>query len=138
MQVVLSITKGSAALLALAEVDDQQPQNTLYHAFAELGRVVRTTLHLEVRFQTGAAFWDSGSHDQNRSVSGFLWLGLLWRRQDRFGHAILWRMKRIKYKDLVANAIMLHNVVEYDRRFTRYATRGYAVTAELVATLSPI
>jgi hypothetical protein len=45
--------------------------------------------------------------------------------------------KRIKYKDLIANAIMLHNVVDMTNVLHEMSQEGFAVTPEAVATFSP-
>ena len=45
--------------------------------------------------------------------------------------------KRIKYKGLIANAIMLHNVVDMTNVLHEMAREGYPVTPEVVATFSP-
>jgi TnpA family transposase len=45
--------------------------------------------------------------------------------------------KHIKYKDLIANAIMLHNVVDMTDVLHEMAWEGFAVTADDVATFSP-
>jgi hypothetical protein len=45
--------------------------------------------------------------------------------------------KRIKYKDLIANAIMLQNVVDMTNGLAELLQEGHEVTAEIVATFSP-
>ena len=45
--------------------------------------------------------------------------------------------KIIKYKDLIANAIMLQNVVDMTDVLHGMTQEGYAVTTDVVATLSP-
>lgn len=45
--------------------------------------------------------------------------------------------KRIKYKDLIANAIMHQNVVDMTDALHEMAREGYHVSSEAVATLSP-
>src|SRR5262252_2711501 len=45
--------------------------------------------------------------------------------------------KRIKYRDLVANAIMLHNVVDMTHVLRELQQEGIRVTPELVSRLSP-
>jgi hypothetical protein len=45
--------------------------------------------------------------------------------------------KRVKYTDLVANALILHNVVDMSVALERLAARGYVVTPETVSALSP-
>ena len=45
--------------------------------------------------------------------------------------------KRIKYKDLIANAEMLHNVVDMTHVLYDMSREGYAISSEVVATFSP-
>ena len=45
--------------------------------------------------------------------------------------------KRIKYRDLVANAIMLHNVVDMTNVLVALHQEGVCVTPEAVSRLSP-
>lgn len=45
--------------------------------------------------------------------------------------------KRVKYTDLLANALILHNVVDMSVALERLAARGYPVTPETVSALSP-
>ena len=45
--------------------------------------------------------------------------------------------KRIKYRDLVANALMLHNVVDMTNALSALQQEGVCVTPEAVRRLSP-
>jgi len=45
--------------------------------------------------------------------------------------------KRIKYRDLVANAIMLHNVVDMTNALSALQQEGVCVPPEAVRRLSP-
>ena len=45
--------------------------------------------------------------------------------------------KRIKYHDLVANAVMLHNVVDMTAVLRKLQQEGICVTPEIVRRLSP-
>ena len=45
--------------------------------------------------------------------------------------------KRIKYRDLVANAVMLHNVVDMTNVLRDLQQEGICMTPEIVARLSP-
>ena len=45
--------------------------------------------------------------------------------------------KRIKYRDLVANAIMLHNVVDMTNALVALQQEGVCVTPEATSRLSP-
>ena len=45
--------------------------------------------------------------------------------------------KRVKYTSVVANAIMLHNVVDLTATVNELVAEGMTVTEEMVAHLSP-
>jgi hypothetical protein len=45
--------------------------------------------------------------------------------------------KRVKYTDLLANALILHTVVDMSVALERLGARGYQVTPEAVRALSP-
>jgi len=45
--------------------------------------------------------------------------------------------KRIKYTDLVANALILQNVADMTRLLPKLVEQGHIVTRETLATLSP-
>ena len=45
--------------------------------------------------------------------------------------------KRVKYNDLVANALILHNVVDMTGVLREMAREGYSITREDVGALSP-
>jgi hypothetical protein len=45
--------------------------------------------------------------------------------------------KQVKHKDLIANAIMLQNVVDMTDALYDMAREGHLVTQEVVATISP-
>jgi hypothetical protein len=45
--------------------------------------------------------------------------------------------KRIKYNDLVANLVMLHNVVDMTRVLRQLQAEGYPVTRDILAHISP-
>ena len=43
----------------------------------------------------------------------------------------------MKYLDVIANAIMLHNVSDLTRVLNSMADEGFRITPELIASLSP-
>jgi hypothetical protein len=47
------------------------------------------------------------------------------------------QLKQVKYMDLVASAIMLHNVADLTELLSDMAAEGLPVTKELVSRLSP-
>jgi TnpA family transposase len=137
MQVVLSIQAGLVLpSMLLRKLGSHNRQNRLYRAFRELGRVVRTRFLL--RFVSDGELRQSIRAETTKieSYNDFLdWVG--------FGGPVLKsgdpveQLKQVKYMDLVANAIMLHNVVDLTEVLSTMVAEGLTVTKALVARLSP-
>ena len=137
MQVVLSIQAGKVLpSMLLQKLGVYARKNKLYKAFRELGRVIRTiylleyisnkTLRIEVRQATTKV----------ESFHAFCdWLSF-------GGHTLttgdpVEQEKRIKYVSLIANAVMLHNVVDLTRVLNQLAEEGFEITQEKAKGLSP-
>ncbi len=137
MQVVLSIQAGKVLpSMLLRKLGSRSRQNRLYRAFRELGRVVRTLFLL--RFVSEAELRQSIRAETTKieSYNDFLdWIG--------FGGPVLKsgdpieQLKQVKYMDLVANAVMLHNVADLTDVLAGMAEEGLPVTRELASKLSP-
>ena len=111
-------------------------QNKLYCAFRELGRVELTLFLL--RYISEADFRKGIRAETTKieSYHDFLdWVG--------FGGPVLKsgdpveQVKQVKYMDLVANAIMLHNVADLTGVLNDMAAEGWSLTKDLVGRLSP-
>ncbi|MCC6607984.1 MAG: Tn3 family transposase [Anaerolineae bacterium] len=138
MQVVLSIHIGKLLpSWLLQKLNTDSPKNKLYLAFRELGRVIRTMFLLEfvsdtqLRREVRAATTKIESYNDFSQWITFGGDGILKSRDP------VENEKVIKYKDLIANAIMLQNVVDMTDVLHDMAQEGYAVTADVVATFSP-
>jgi TnpA family transposase len=137
MQVVLSIQAGKVLpSMLLRKLGSHNRQNKLYRAFRELGRVERTLFLL--RYLSESDFRQSIRAETTKieSYNDFMdWIA--------FGGPVLKsgdpveQAKQIKYMNLVANAIMLHNVVDLTEVLNTMASEGYVVTKELVSRSSP-
>jgi TnpA family transposase len=137
MQVVLSIQAGKVLpSMLLRKLGSRNRQNRLYRAFRELGRVVRTLFLL--RFVSEADLRQSIRAETTKieSYNDFLdWIG--------FGGPVIKsgdpveQVKQVKYMDLVANAVMLHNVADLTDVLAAMAEEGLPVTRELASKLSP-
>jgi len=137
MQVILSIQAGKILpSTLLRKLGSHSRQNKLNRAFRELGRVERTLFLL--RFISEADFRQSIRAETTKveSYNDFLdWIG--------FGGPILKsgdpveQAKQVKYMDLVANTIMLHNVSDLTDVLTDMIAEGWPLTKELVSRLSP-
>jgi len=137
MQVVLSIQAGKVLpSMLLRKLGSRSRKNRLYLAFRELGRVVRTLFLL--RFVSEAELRQSIRAETTKieSHNDFLdWIG--------FGGPVIKsgdpveQLKQVKYMELVANAVMLHNVVDLTEVLARMAEEGLPMTPELAAKTAP-
>ena len=138
MQVILSIHNGNLLpSWLLQKLNSHSPKNKLYLAFRELGRVIRTMFLLEyvsntqLRREVRAATTKIEAYNYFSQWITFGGEGIL-----RFRDPVE-NEKIIKYKDLIANAIMLQNVVDMSNILHEMAGEGLNVTADAVATFSP-
>lgn len=138
LQVVLSIKAGkiSSATL-LRKLSNDSRKNRLYKAFRELGRVVRTVFLLEYISDLELRQQITATTNKAEAYNGFskwLFFG---------GESIIAdndpeeQEKVIKYNDLVANAVILQNVVDLTAVLRELTREGYGIESEAVATLSP-
>ncbi len=137
MQVVLSIQAGKVLpSMLLQKLGVYSRQNHLYKAFSELGRVERTIFLLEYMSDITMRQHVRAETTKVESYNQFTeWLA--------FGGPVLRsgdpveQEKRIKYRDLVANVVMLQNVVDMTNVLHDLQREGVRITPELVARLSP-
>ena len=137
MQVVLSIQAGPVLpSMLLQKLGVYSRKYSLYKAFSELGRVERTLFLLaymsnavmrqQIRAETTKV--ESYHHFTDWIAFG----GPVLRSGDPVEQE-----KRIKYRELVANAMMLHNVVDMTNVLRALQQEGVSVTPEVVSHLSP-
>ena len=137
-QVVLSIQAGKiSSPILLRKVGNYSRKNRLYQTFQELGRVVRTVFLLEyisdlqLRQQITAA---TNKVEAYHGFSKWFFFG---------GFGIIGyndpesQEKIIKYNDLIANAVIFHNVVDLTNILRDLKREGYLIMREDVAALSP-
>ena len=137
MQVVLSIQAGKVLpSMLLQKLGVYSRKNNLYKAFSELGRVERTIFLLEYMSDTAMRQHIRAETTKVESYNQFTeWLA--------FGGPVLRsgdpveQEKRIKYRDLVANVVMLQNVVDMTNVLHDLQRDGVRITPELLARLSP-
>ena len=138
MQVVLSIHTGkiSSAVL-LRKLGNYSRKNRLYKAFRELGRVIRTIFLLEYISQPKFRREITAMTNKVEAYQGFAkWFFFggdsIINTNDREEME-----KRIKYNDLVANAVIFHNVVDLTNILQQLKREGYLLDKDDVAALSP-
>ena len=138
MQVCLSIHKGQVLpSWLLQKLRTDSPKNKLFQAFRELGRVVRALFLLEfasnpiLRRQIRSA---TVKIEAYHSFSDWIYFGgdSIIKSRDPIEYE-----KRIKYKELIANAIMLQNVVDMTDVLYGMIQEGFEITPEVVAIFSP-
>jgi TnpA family transposase len=137
MQVVLSIQAGKVLpSTLLKKLGVYSRQNHLYQAFSEVGRVERTIFLLEYMSDPAMRQHIRAETTKVESYNYFTdWIA--------FGGPVIRsgdpveQEKRIKYRDLVANAVMLHNVVDMTNALYDLQQDGVRITPEVVARLSP-
>jgi len=138
MRVVLSIKAGKILpSTLLKKLGNYSHKNKLYQAFQELGQVIRTIFLLDyisdLPFRQGITSSTTKIERYNQfcdwiTFGGEALLTLLEVEE---------RDKRMKYTDLLANAIMLQNVVDLSRVLQELKAEGLAFTKEDVARLTP-
>jgi len=138
MQVILSIKAGKVLpSTLLRKLTNYSRKNRLYQAFRELGRVVRTEFLLRcladpaMRDQITAAMNKLESYNDFSQWASFGNEGVL---PDKHAYD---QEKRVKYTDLVANAVILQNTVDLTQAVWELVAEGHEVKAEDLAALSP-
>jgi len=137
LQVVLSIQAGKVLpSMLLRRLGTRSRKNKLYRAFRELGRVERTLFLLRYISEPDFRFGIRAETTKIESFHDFMdWIafgGTVIKSGDPVEQA-----KRMKYLDVIANAIMLQNVVDLTDVLNAMAEDGFTITPELVASLSP-
>jgi TnpA family transposase len=138
LQVVLSIRAGKLLpSMILRKLGNYSRKNRLFKAFRELGRVIRTIFLLRY----------VSDKELRRRITATT------NKIESFHHFIEWLFfggqgviaendpiemeKRIKYNDLLANALIVLNVVDMTRVILELDPKEYVITPETLATLSP-
>lgn len=137
MQVVLSIQAGKVLpSMLLKKLGVYSRKSHLHKAFSEVGRVERTIFLLEYMSDPAMRQHIRAETAKVESYNNFTdWIA--------FGGPVLRsgdpveQEKRIKYRDLVANVVMLHNVVDMTNALYDLKQAGVCITPELAARLSP-
>jgi TnpA family transposase len=138
MQIALSIKAGKILpSTLLRKLRHDSKKNKLYRAFRELGRVIRTIVLLRIISNLELRQQIQGTTNKVEAYNGFGdWL--FFGNEGRIDtNDPVEQEKRMHYKDLVANAVILHNTVDLTKLLRELHQEGYPITKELVARLSP-
>ncbi|AJA46839.1 transposase [Clostridium pasteurianum DSM 525 = ATCC 6013] len=138
LQVVLSIKAGKiVSSTLLRKLNNYSHKNKLYQSFRELGRVIRTIFLLEYISNIEMRTQITSTTNKVESYNGF----------SKFfafgGEGVITendpdeQEKRIKYNNLVSNAVILQNVADITYILKQLLANGVKFTKSDVAALSP-
>ncbi|MGU8559755.1 Tn3 family transposase [Clostridium perfringens] len=137
-QVVLSIKAGKfLPSTLLRKLNNNSRKNKLYKAFRELGNVIRTLYLLE--FISNVELREKITESTNK-VEAYNWF-LKWFFFG--GEGIIGendpdeQNKIIKYNELLANSVILHNVIDISNVLKKIVADGVLVTKYDIQSLSP-
>jgi TnpA family transposase len=138
LQVVLSIKAGKILpSTLLRRLSNYSRKNRLYQAFRELGRIVRTVFLLKYISDIKLREQITASTNKVEAYNGFSkWLffggdGIISENDPEE------QEKRIKYNDLVANAVIFQNVCDLTLILWELSKEGYEFSKEDIVLLSP-
>ena len=138
MQAMISIKEGRILpSTLLRKLGNYSRKNKLYQVFKAVGDVVRTIFLLKYLSRIEVREVITQETNKVEAYNGYCdWVAFagegVFTGMDQESFA-----KRVKYTDLLANALILHNVVEMTAALERLKQRGYPVLPEVVARLSP-
>ena len=138
MRVVLSIKEGKVLpSTLLRKLGNYSRKNRLYRAFREVGRVIRTVFLLrylsnqDLRRQITAATNKAESYNNFSNWLFFGGEGLLAENDPDE------QEKRMKFKELLANSLILQNAADMTEVLHSLAQEGHEIRREHLAQLSP-
>ena len=138
LRVVLSIKAGKiSSSMLLRKLGNYSRKNRLYQAFRELGRVVRTVFLLQYISSKKLRHQILNATNKVEAYNGFSkWLffggeGIIASNEPET------QEKMIKYNQLIANAVIFHNVIDLTQILKQLRQEGYSFNREDVASLSP-
>lgn len=138
LQVILSIRQGKvSSSFLLRKLTTYSRKNRLYHAFQELGRVIRTQFLLKYISNVKLREIITATTNKVEAFNAFSdWI--------RFGSKVIVASnnpdemeKAIKYNALIANCVVLQNVIDYSYVIHQLQQEEYAITKEDAARISP-
>jgi len=138
LHVVVSIKAGSLLpSTVLRKLSTYSRKNKLYQAFSALGYVLRTRFLLQYMSTLSLREEITAKTSKLESFHAFsAWLsfggdGVLTDRDPDD------QEKRLKYRELVANAVMYHTAIDVTLALGRLASKGMRITDAQIAALSP-
>ncbi len=138
LRVAVSIKTGKITpSTILRRLGTYSRKNKLYFAFVELGKVIRTMFLLSYIGDVGlrkVIHAETNKSEQFNGFAGWSFSGGEGIIAENIRHE---QRKVIKYNHLVANMIILHNVVGMTRVLQELRDEGTEITLEILAGLAP-
>ena len=138
LRVAVSIKTGKITPSAiLRRLGTYSRKNKLYFAFVELGKVIRTMFLLSYIGDVGlrkVIHAQTNKSEQFNGFAGWSFFGGEGIIAENIRHE---QRKVIKYNHLVANMIILHNVVGMTRVLRELRDEGREITLEILGGLAP-
>lgn len=138
LRVAVSIKTGKITPSAiLRRLGTYSRKNKLYFAFVELGKVIRTMFLLSYIGDVGlrkVIHAETNKSEQFNGFAGWSFFGGEGIIAENIRHE---QRKVIKYNHLVANMIILHNVVGMTRVLRELRDEGTEITPEILGGLAP-
>lgn len=137
-QVVISIKEGKLLpSTLLKKLNNQSRKNRLFFAFKELGMVIRTIFLLKYIIDMDVRQKITNETNKVEAYNGFI-------DKIRFGddgiitsNDPIEQEKRVKYSELVANAIILQNTVDMTYAINKLIANGEKISRSDIESLSP-
>ena len=138
LRVAVSIKLGKISASAiLRRLGTYSRKNKLYFAFKELGKVVRTMFLLKYVGDVELRRLIHAETNKSEQFNGFakkLFFGGEGEIAENLRHE---QRKVIKYNHLIANMVILHNVVGMSRVLKQLQAEGAVINQEVLAGLAP-
>lgn len=138
LRVAVSIKLGKISASAiLRRLGTYSRKNKLYFAFRELGKVIRTQFLLKYVGDIELRRLIQSETNKSEQFNGFakkLFFGGEGEIAENLRHE---QRKVIKYNHLLANMVILHNVVGMSRVLKQLQAEGVLINQELLAGLAP-
>ena len=138
LRVAISIKLGKISASAiLRRLGTYSRKNKLYFAFKELGKVVRTMFLLKYVGDVELRRLINAETNKSEQFNGFakkIFFGGEGEIAENLRHE---QRKVIKYNHLVANMVILHNVVGMSRVLKQLQAEGVLINQEILAGLAP-
>ncbi|MDF5375974.1 Tn3 family transposase [Vibrio parahaemolyticus] len=138
LRVAVSIKKGQiTASTILRRLGTYSRKNKLYFAFRELGKVVRTLFllryidEIELRKTIQSA---TNKSEEFNNFTKWLFFGGEGIIAENIRHE---QRKIVKYNQLVANMVILHNVEQMTQALKTFSDDGQDITKDILGGLSP-